>query len=111
MARHIGMEGHVYPEVARRAGMETRSPDTGDREFIDTKIFRELVHARFLSDTRAGFRDVIRRLRARGCDAVVLGCTEIPLLVAPEDSPLPVLDSTRILARAALRKAMIGESA
>jgi len=64
------------------------------------------VNARILPESRAYFQNVIRGLAADGCDAVALSCTEIPLLISPADSTLPVLDSTRILARAALRKAI-----
>ena len=71
-------------------------------------IFDELVHGTFLPRTQAYFTEVIRGLKDEGCDAVVLACTEIPLLMTPESSPLPMLDSTRILARAALRKAVEG---
>lgn len=68
----------------------------------------ELVNARFLPRSLAYSVEVIRALKDEGCDAVVLGCTEIPLLVMPESSPLPTLDSTRLLAKAALRKAVDG---
>jgi aspartate racemase len=64
------------------------------------------VYARFLPESRAYFQNVIGELGDAGCDAVALACTEIPLLISSADSPLPVLDSTRILARAALRKAI-----
>ena len=67
-----------------------------------------LTNGRFPEPARQYFNEVIDGLRARGCDAVVLGCTEIPLLVDPDDCPLPTLDSTRLLARAALRKALRG---
>jgi len=66
----------------------------------------ELVNGRFLEASRAYFHDVIAALGRRGCDAVVLGCTEIPLLVRDGEAPLPALDSTRLLARAALREAI-----
>ena len=66
----------------------------------------ELVNGQFSADSRIYFTKVIDRLKSQGCDAVILGCTEIPLLVSQEDSSLPTLDSTRLLARAALRKAM-----
>ena len=66
------------------------------------------MNAQFLPSSLAYYVEAIRGLQGQGCDAVVLGCTEIPLLVAPESSPLPVLDSTRLLARAALRKAVEG---
>jgi aspartate racemase len=77
-----------------------------DREKIDKIIYDELVNGQFRSESLGVFRAIIDRLKSEGCDAVVLGCTEIPLLVTPETSPLPVLDSTRLLARAALRKAV-----
>jgi len=64
------------------------------------------VNGLFLPRSRAYFTEVIRALKDEGCDAVVLGCTEIPLIVTAESSPLPPLDSTRLLARAALRKAV-----
>jgi aspartate racemase len=76
------------------------------REHIDTVIFKELVNGIFREESRLFFNEVIRKLKARGCDAVVMGCTEIPLLVDPDDCPLPTLDSTRLLARAALKKAL-----
>jgi aspartate racemase len=100
------MEGPVYPEVLKRAGLEYRVPSPLDREKIDKIIFDELVNGQFRSESLGVFRAIIDRLKSEGCDAVVLGCTEIPLLVTPETSPLPVLDSTRLLARAALRKAV-----
>src|SRR5438132_12046900 len=81
-------------------------PGKKERERINRVIFDELVYAQFTSSSLAYFTEVIRGLKEEGCDAVVLGCTEIPLLVTPETSPLPTLDSTRLLARAALRKAV-----
>jgi aspartate racemase len=99
------MEGPVYPEVLSRAGIEFRTPSPLDREKINTIIFDELVNGIFRSESLGVLRAIIDRLKSEGCDAVVLGCTEIPLLVSQENSPLPVLDSTRLLARAALRRA------
>lgn len=99
------MEGPVYPDVLGREGLEFRTPSPLDREKINTIIFDELVNGVFKSESLGVFRSIIDRLKSEGCDAVVLGCTEIPLLVTPESSPLPVLDTTRILARAALRRA------
>jgi aspartate racemase len=99
------MEGPVYPEVLSRLGIEFRIPSPLDREKINTIIFDELVNGIFRSESLGVFRAIIDRLKSEGCDAVVLGCTEIPLLVSQENSPLPVLDSTRLLARAALRRA------
>jgi aspartate racemase len=81
-------------------------PDTGDAETVDRIIFAELVDGVFADASREFYNGVIARLAGRGCDAVALACTEIPLLVRPEESPLPTLDSTRLLARAALREAL-----
>lgn len=100
------MTGPVYPDVFRKYGIECRIPDESERQRINTIIFSELVNGVFREESRRYFNAVIQRMRERGCDGVVLGCTEIPLLVNPEDCPLPVLDSTRLLARAALREAM-----
>ena len=102
------MEGPVYREALQAAGMEHRIPGAEQRERINQIIFDELVNGQFLPRSLAYFVEVIRALKDQGCDAVVLGCTEIPLLVVPEASPLPTLDSTRILAKAALRKAIEG---
>jgi aspartate racemase len=100
------MEGPVYPEILKHNDIDFRVPSPLDRGRIDQIIFDELVNGIFKSESLAVFRSVIDRLKSEGCDAVVLGCTEIPLIVTPETSPLPVLDSTRLLARAALRKAI-----
>jgi aspartate racemase len=100
------MTGPVYPEVLEKHDISCAIPDEDDRERIDTIIFKELVNGIFLEESRLYFNRVIQKMKDRGCDAVVLGCTEIPLLVVPEDCPLPTLDSTRLLARAALKKAL-----
>ncbi len=102
------MEGPVYREALKAAGIEHRMPSAEQRERINQIIFDELVNGHFLPRSLAYHIEVIRELKDEGCDAVVLGCTEIPLLVMPEDSPLPPLDSTRLLARAAVRKAVEG---
>ena len=99
------MEGPVYPGKFAAIGIEHMIPEVEDRKRINAIIFDELVHGRFSSEARAYFSEVISGLESQGCDAVVLGCTEIPLLVTEENSPLPTLDSTRLLARAALKKA------
>ena len=100
------MEGPVYPEKLKAAGLEYRIPGPQEREEINRIIMDELVKAQFPARSLAYFQEVIRVLADEGCDAVVLGCTEIPLLVTPESSPLPTLDSTRLLAKAAVRKAV-----
>jgi aspartate racemase len=103
------MTGPVYPEALRRFGIATRIPDEPDREQIDTIIFKELVSGILREESRRYFNRVIGGMKDLGCDGVALGCTEIPLLVDPADCPLPVLDSTRLLARAALREALTGD--
>jgi aspartate racemase len=100
------MEGPVYPEALVEFDIESEIPDEADREKINEIIFKELVNGIFSEASRLYFNEVAGKLRGRGCDAVVLGCTEIPLIVRPDDTPLPTLDSTRLLARAALRKAL-----
>jgi aspartate racemase len=100
------MEGPVYPDKLKPGGLDYRIPGPKERERINQIIFDELVNAQFMPRSLAYFTEVIRSMKEDGCDAVVLGCTEIPLLVTEENSPLPVLDSTRLLARAALRKAL-----
>jgi aspartate racemase len=100
------MEGPVYPEKLNVAGLEYRIPTAQQRERINQIIMDELVSARFTPASLAYFQGVIQSLADEGCDAVVLGCTEIPLLVTPESSVLPTLDSTRLLAKAAVKKAI-----
>ncbi len=100
------MEGPVYPQALGKRGIGWRIPGPADREAIDRTIFRELVNAVFTEDSRALFDRVMTSLKGEGCDAAALACTEIPLIVRPESAPLPTLDSTRLLARAALRKAL-----
>ena len=100
------MTGPVYPDALKELQISREIPDDEDRERIDRIIFKELVNGNFSEESRLYFNDVIRELKGRGCEAAVLGCTEIPLLVDPDDCPLPTLDSTRLLARAALREAL-----
>ena len=99
-------ESDVYPEALAGFKIQSEIPDQVDREKINEIIFKELVNGIFLETSRLYFNEVAEKLKSRGCDAVVLGCTEIPLIVRPDDAPLPTLDSTRLLARAALKKAL-----
>lgn len=89
------VESDVYPAHCVR-------PDAGERIEVNRIIFEELVHGDFRPSSIEYLQNVIERLKQRGCDAVILGCTELPLVLNDENSPLPVLDSTRLLARAAL---------
>ena len=100
------MEGPVYPEALSDCGIEYRTPSPLDRARIDQIIFDELVNGVFRAESFGALNTIISRMKADGCDAVVLGCTELPLIVNNESSPLPVLDSTRLLARAALQRAI-----
>jgi len=100
------MTGPVYSDQLRHVGIVCEIPEEADRERIDAIIFKELVNGVFKEESRLYFNSVIRKLKDRGCDGVVLGCTEIPLLVDGNDCPLPTLDSTRLLARAALRESL-----
>lgn len=97
------MEGPVYRSVLAPRRLSVMVPGPDEREEIDRIIFEELVRGRFTDAARNRFNRIIAGLQRRGCEAVILGCTEIPLLVRPEESPLPVLDSTRLLARAAIK--------
>ncbi|KPJ77814.1 MAG: aspartate racemase [Deltaproteobacteria bacterium SG8_13] len=100
------MTGPVYPGAVEPFGLSLEIPDDAERQEIDRIIFDELVNGIFTEDSRRYFYSVFQRLKNRGCDAAVLGCTEIPLIVDPADCPLPTLDSTRLLARAALDESL-----
>jgi aspartate racemase len=100
------MTGPVYPETLKEFNIAGQIPDESDREHIDEIIFKELVNGVFTEKSRLYFNEVIEKLKGLGCDAAILGCTEIPLIVDPDDCPLPVLDSTRLLARAAIKEAL-----
>jgi len=102
------VESDVYPEKLRARGLEYVRPTPGEREEINRIIMDELVYSVFKPEAVAYFQQVIGRMKNAGCDAVVLGCTEIPLIMNDSNSPLPTLDSTRLLARAALRRAVQG---
>jgi aspartate racemase len=95
------MDGPVYPRALASRRIATELPDVHDRSILHKIIVAELLNGVFTESARQEYADIIERLAARGCDAVALVCTEIPLLVPPDASPLPVLDSTRLLARAA----------
>jgi aspartate racemase len=111
--KHVGilgtrylMEGPVYPQALDEYGIGSEIPVEADRERINEIIFKELVNGIFLEESRLYLNEVTNKLKERGCDAVVLGCTELPLIVRADESLLPPLDSTRLLSRAALRKAI-----
>jgi len=101
------MEGPVYPTALSARGIVCEIPEREVRQQISTLIIGELVFGRFATSTREYFLQAIQVFHRSGCEAVILGCTEIPLLIRAEDSVLPILDSTRTLARAALREAAV----
>ena len=111
--RRIGITGtkwlvdsEVYPQKLSARGLEYVRPSTAERDECNRIIMDELVCSSFKPESIGYFQQVIARLKDQGCDAVVLGCTEIPLIIDDANSPLPTLDSTRLLARAALRRAV-----
>ena len=97
--------GNVYPAALAAADIQAVRPTEDQQREVDAIIFNELVYGKFLPKSFAYLLDVMISLKDAGCDAVVLGCTELPILVGDQLTPLPTLDSTRILARAALAKA------
>jgi aspartate racemase len=102
------MEEDFYRGRLRASGLDVRTPGAADRALVDTIIFDELTRGRVEEASRAAYRRIIEGLAAGGAEAVVLGCTEIELLVRPEDSPVPVLDSARIHAEAMVDHAVGG---
>jgi aspartate racemase len=111
--RRLGLTGtrwlvdsDVYPDALRARGVACVRPRPADRDTIARIIMDELVYGIFKPEAVTAFQQVMGRLADEGCDALVLGCTEIPLIMNDGNSPLPTLDSTRLLARAALRRAV-----
>lgn len=96
----------VYPDKLLARGLDCLRPYDADRDDIGRLIMDELVKGVFRPETVDRFQQAIRNLQRRGCDAVILGCTEIPLIISDANSALPTLDSTRLLARAALKRAV-----
>ncbi|MGH6636992.1 MAG: aspartate/glutamate racemase family protein [Polaromonas sp.] len=105
------VDSDVYPDKLTARGLAYLRPNPVEREETNRIIMDELVCGVIKPEGIAYFQQVIRRLKGEGCDAVILGCTEIPLIINDANSPLPTLDSTRLLARAALRRAVQGAAA
>ncbi len=99
------VESDIYPSKLGALGLDFVRPNDQEREAINRIIMDELVNSVFKPESVSYFQGVIEHLKAQACDAVVLGCTEIPLIISDANSPLPTLDSTRLLARAALKRA------
>lgn len=100
------MEKTFYQEALSRRDITILVPNAGDREYVNEIIYSELVAGQIRDPSRAGFVNVIKKLKARGAEGVILGCTEIPLLVTEEDAGMPLFDTTTIHAEAALNYAL-----
>ncbi len=112
--RRVGLLGTAFTmeqdfykgRLAHKHGLEVLVPDAADRAVVHGIIYEELVQGRILDESRQSYRAVIERLVARGAEAIILGCTEIMLLVAPQDSPVPLYDTTGLHAEAAVARAL-----
>lgn len=100
------MEGPVYPDALETIGIVCTIPERGVRKELNRIIFEELVNGKFTQESRDYYSAQIDDFKSQGCDAVILGCTEIPLLISENDSSLPIIDSTRELARAAIKTSL-----
>ncbi|MBX9757861.1 amino acid racemase [uncultured Reyranella sp.] len=104
------IDSEVYPEKIEAQGLAWLRPTEAERDETNRIIMGELVQGVFTAEAVAAYQRVMNRMKAGGCDAVILGCTEIPLIMNDGNSPLPTLDSTRLLARAALKRAVTAPS-
>ncbi|MPT48183.1 MAG: amino acid racemase [Sphingobium sp.] len=102
------VESDVYPTALKAQSLHYHCPPLADRQAMGAIIMNELVYGQFRAESINAFVEIIDRLKGAGADAVILGCTEIPLIINNENSPLPVLDSTRLLAKAAMRHSILG---
>lgn len=100
------MESDFYPQILAEHGLETVVPNEREKSFIHESIYQELVQNRFREETRRDYRRIIADLGDRGADSVALACTEIPLLLSPQDSPLPAFSTTELHCRAAVDRAL-----
>lgn len=112
--RRVGLLGTAFTmeqdfykgRLASKFGLDVLVPDEADRSVVHEVIYRELVIGEVVAASRAAYREIIARLVARGAEAIILGCTEIMLLVRPEDSAVPLFDTTTLHAVAAVAKAL-----
>ena len=100
------MEKGFYQDALARQGISTLVPDADDREYVHRVIYDELVAGKIRDESRAGYVAVIRKLAERGAGGIILGCTEIPLLVDEASAGIPLFDTTQIHAEAALTYAI-----
>ena len=104
------IDSEVYPQKIEAQGLAWLRPTDAERDETNRIIMDELVQGVFTAEAVAAYQRVMGRMKKEGCDAVILGCTEIPLIMNDGNSPLPTLDSTRLLARAALKRAVTAPS-
>lgn len=104
------IDSEVYPEKIEAQGLAWLRPTDAERDETNRIIMDELVQSIFTPQAVTAYQRVMGRMKAEGCDAIILGCTEIPLIMNDGNSPLPTLDSTRLLARAALKRAVTAPS-
>jgi aspartate racemase len=102
------VQSEVYPEKLSARGLDYLRPNPAEREEVQRIIMDELVKSVLKPESAAKLAAIVGRLKGEGCDSVVLGCTELPLILNDGNSPLPTLDSTRLLARAALKRSIVG---
>jgi aspartate racemase len=100
------MEKPFYQEALARRGITVLTPDAEDRAYVHRVIYEELVAGQILDASRAGYQRVVEKLVARGAEGIILGCTEIPLLITAADVAVPLFDTTRLHAEAALQYAL-----
>ncbi|WP_282154932.1 aspartate/glutamate racemase family protein [Cytobacillus gottheilii] len=100
------MEQPFYKDILSKHGIETIIPNEADRQMVHSVIFDELCQGRFLEESRVKYQELILKLEAEGAEGVILGCTEIPLLIKQEHSSLPLLDTTYLHAMTAVEYAM-----
>lgn len=100
------MEETFYPDILALNGVDILIPNEEEKEYIHNSIYDELVHNHFSSKTQEEYKRIISALGQRGADCVALACTEIPLLLAPEDAPIEAFSTTELHCRAAVSKAL-----
>lgn len=99
------MESDLYPSILEKSGIQVLIPSKEQRDFIHHTIYTELIVGKLLNDSRNKFIEIIHDLVAQGCEGIILGCTEIPLLIKQEDVPIPLFNTTKIHAISAVKKA------
>jgi aspartate racemase len=100
------MQGPMYRDALARLKIEMAVPDRKDQDKVNSVIFNELVPEGVTKSSVKALTDIVQKLKQAGCDSVILGCTELPLVIDKKNSPLPVVDSTRLLASKALEHAL-----